>query len=73
MRNRHVYGLAQQHDRMSAVGLNRVKTRGRSIAIKRVSRSRPFEVLVLQADSILKLNLRISFSSRFEFSSFHTA
>jgi hypothetical protein len=63
--------FAAMHE--SGNGLDRVKTRGRSIAIERVSRSRPFEVLVLQADSILKLNLRISFSSRFEFSSFHTA
>src|SRR5690348_16054923 len=44
-----------------------VRTRRRSIAIEQVIRSRPFFVPTSQAHSILKSNLRISFSSRFKF------
>src|SRR5258707_14244760 len=50
-----------------------VKTRRRSIAIEQVTRSRPFHVPTSQAHSILKSKSRISFSSRFELLSFHTA
>jgi hypothetical protein len=50
-----------------------VKTRRRSIAIEQVARSRPFHVPTSQAHSILKSKSRISFSSRFELLSFHTA
>src|SRR6267142_1208350 len=50
-----------------------VKTRRRSIAIEQVTRSRPFHVPTSEAHSILKSKSRISFSSRFEFLSFHTA
>jgi hypothetical protein len=57
----------------SAHGPGCVKTRGRSIAIEQISRSRLFEVLASQAHSISKSNLRISFSSCFGILSFHTA
>ena len=50
-----------------------VKTRRRSIAIEQVTRSRPFHVPTSEAHSILKSKSRISFSSRFELLSFHTA
>jgi hypothetical protein len=50
-----------------------VKTQRRSIAIEQVTRSRPFHVPTSQADSILKSKSRISFSSRFELLTFHTA
>jgi hypothetical protein len=50
-----------------------VKTRRRSIAIEQVTRSRPFHVPTSEAHSILKSKSRISFSARFELSSFHTA
>jgi hypothetical protein len=50
-----------------------VKTRRRSIAIEQVTRSRPFHVPTSQAHSILKSKSRISFSSRIELLSFHTA
>ena len=45
----------------------------RSIAIEQAIRSRSFWVPKSRAHSILKTNLRISFSSRFEFLSFRTA
>jgi hypothetical protein len=50
-----------------------VKTRRRSIAIEQITRSRPFHVPTSEAHSILKSKSRISFSARFELSSFHTA
>jgi hypothetical protein len=50
-----------------------MKTQRRSIAIEQVTRSRPFHVPPSQAHSVLKFKSRISFSSRFEFLSFHTA
>src|ERR1700716_2084976 len=58
---------------MSELGPGCVKTRRRSIAIEQVTRSRPFHVPTSQAHSILKSKSRISFSSRFELLSFHTA
>jgi hypothetical protein len=58
---------------MTAKGLGCVKTRGRSIAIEQISRSRLFEVLASQVHSISKSNLRISFSLCFGNLSFHTA
>jgi len=57
----------------SAVGPGCVKTRGRSIAIEQLSRSRPFDVPALRAHSISWPNTKISFSSRFGILSFHTA
>ena len=50
-----------------------VKTRGSSIAIEQVSRSRPFQVPALQAHSISRSNSRMSFSPRPGILSFRTA
>ena len=57
----------------SAHGPGCVKTRRRLIATEQVNRSSPLSALIPQDHSILKSNLRISFSRRLEFLSFHTA
>ena len=51
---------------MTAIGPGCVKTRGRTIAIEQVSRSRSFEVPASQSNSISRSNFRISFSSHFK-------
>ena len=63
--------FAAVHESGSGPGC--VKTRGRSIAIEQLSRSRPFDVPALRAHSISWPNTKISFSSRFGILSFHTA
>jgi len=63
----------QRNRETSEMGPGCVKTRRRSIAIEQVTRSRPFHVPTSEAHSILKSKSRISFSSRFELLSFHTA
>ena len=57
---------------MSGYGPGCVKRRRRSIAIEQVIRSTPLWASTPQAHSSLRSNLRTSFSSRFEFLSFHT-
>ena len=63
-------GVAMQY---VAKGPGCVKRRRRSIAIEQVIRSTQLRAFTPQAHSTLRSNLRTSFSSRFEFLSFHTA